>query len=1050
LKAALGRASVEAEAAKRQASIAKAKLTALKLTNELSGCDEGDSNCTRTAGRTVQAAISKAASKESTTRAAENLSGAEPGGFGRGRAPAAEEAAYAKRASTAARYSDGGRVIVGSGLPYICGGLTAWSKWQLNGIWGELFVDVNTSNCAFGSKFSDDDGGGGGGGGKSGAKGNNNGKKDNMSGNKGNKSGKNAPKIGPVYLTSLLGGGAYLERGTLSLSLRLGENPSWGGDFDPLRKEGFRALLQHPILTGEVLLKAARDDKWQVSWMGATGRNTGTTVLGKTRWTTRSAQTPSGPTGWDSGREAGATSSTIVAEVNTTGNQFGDDGDMLGDAKKFSWHCRKNADGEVDENEAADEDPTRSMAPLYFASVQIPGREWSVIGGHMLRKPRTQSFEIETHVRRCSPSPAEEKAMALEAVKAAGVKAAREKAAREKAARATPAPTVLSLMAEISQAATRGKAQEAAKEAGAALLARDSHRRRILTSAELILPMPQLSGDAMPHWSDGTGRRRLVDSSAAYVTPADQLPPGFIAAAPEGSNGNTDGSTDGSTGGSTDGKPSRAAPTPRPLPPAFVAAAPSPPDVVVRDPHWPLPPRFVAAAPSPQHHESAATAAYGGSETYGPSEAIRIAKAPMGRAYYGSRGGCSQQPMTGTEAAQVLTVSWVGVAVADVRWWRQSTWDVGCTSGTWEQGSGRSQRGIFVDVGVTGAGADTSGDTYPALKSGSTGFMHPLVSSVSAETTQFSLSTPLASAVVILGASDIFLPPGAARNGDWRDPYGVTSGSFRMYLRSQRTSKGSAGQSSDDQHTSGGGQDHGDRQSGSGYFAPKLIAKFAEEYRWRAGYIRYTGPVQRDCVMGPWGRYSACPRSCTPTLEGLKRRRRRNRAQSTAAAAARTNAAGASAAGTPAVAASGTQSRTRSVVVAAANGGMPCPASTQSKGGCHAQPCPIDCSFGDWSEWRPPSSECEAQGGAAGITDTMGACAISNQGRRMAAEPPLYGGKSCPFVIETFPLSFKSWFSVDDLQGEDTQTIYTLIQYTHSYPIPCKVRMGYGPSAPTM
>lgn len=47
---------------------------------------------------------------------------------------------------------------------------------------------------------------------------------------------------------------------------------------------GFRAIALHPKLKGNGLVALARKDRWRISWLANTGKNTGVTVAGSTGW----------------------------------------------------------------------------------------------------------------------------------------------------------------------------------------------------------------------------------------------------------------------------------------------------------------------------------------------------------------------------------------------------------------------------------------------------------------------------------------------------------------------------------------------------------------------------------------------------------------------------------------------------------------------------------------------------------------------------------------------------------------------------------------------
>eukprot|EP01127_Copromyxa_protea_P011653 TRINITY_DN294_c0_g1_i1.p1 TRINITY_DN294_c0_g1~~TRINITY_DN294_c0_g1_i1.p1 ORF type:complete len:1674 (-),score=432.23 TRINITY_DN294_c0_g1_i1:61-4824(-) len=73
-----------------------------------------------------------------------------------------------------------------------------------------------------------------------------------------------------------------------------------------------------------------------------------------------------------------------------------------------------------------------------------------------------------------------------------------------------------------------------------------------------------------------------------------------------------------------------------------------------------------------------------------------------------------------------------------------------------------------------------------------------------------------------------------------------------------------------------------------------------------------------DCVLGDWSAWGSCSASCG----------------------------------------GGTQTQSRSVVTAAANGGAACTGATSQSQKCNTQACPVNCVLGDWSAWGSCSASC--------------------------------------------------------------------------------------------
>lgn len=103
-------------------------------------------------------------------------------------------------------------------------------------------------------------------------------------------------------------------------------------------------------------------------------------------------------------------------------------------------------------------------------------------------------------------------------------------------------------------------------------------------------------------------------------------------------------------------------------------------------------------------------------------------------------------------------------------------------------------------------------------------------------------------------------------------------------------------------------------------------------------------PCPVDCQMGAWTGWTTCNRACG----------------------------------------GGSQSRTRPVVVAAANNGKACSATFETQT-CNTQPCPVDCVMGDWSTWTPCDKTCGK--------------GTRSRNRNVSVQSQ-YGGKACEATVE--------------------------------------------------
>jgi hypothetical protein len=93
----------------------------------------------------------------------------------------------------------------------------------------------------------------------------------------------------------------------------------------------------------------------------------------------------------------------------------------------------------------------------------------------------------------------------------------------------------------------------------------------------------------------------------------------------------------------------------------------------------------------------------------------------------------------------------------------------------------------------------------------------------------------------------------------------------------------------------------------------------------------------------------------------------------------------------------GTQTRTRTVTRAAANGGKECPLLTETQA-CNTQTCPVDCKVSEWSAW----SACDKTCGGGTQTRT-----------RSVTVPAANNGKDCPVLTETQVCNSEKCYNIE-------------------------------------
>ena len=224
----------------------------------------------------------------------------------------------------------------------MCGAVTDHQQWALHPASGGIFLDVDPA--AYGCDFPDPDTG--------------------------------APRT-PQILCSIVGDLGHWQ-GTHSLgSPPAGEGGSGGG---PHR---FRVIVIHPSARGLPLLRQAASSRWNVSWVGVTGSNTGVT-----------GQDPGQPSATHPG-----SNSTGADPAAADPAAAGDFGRSLGTFTPAAWSATKAGSlyVDVDTRAAGFTEP-----PLYFTSLHGFTKSWRTIGSHVIYRPTAAGFRLFLSLEQCS------------------------------------------------------------------------------------------------------------------------------------------------------------------------------------------------------------------------------------------------------------------------------------------------------------------------------------------------------------------------------------------------------------------------------------------------------------------------------------------------------------------------------------------------------------------------------------------------------------------------------------------------------------------------
>jgi len=133
-----------------------------------------------------------------------------------------------QKVTKCAALSVGSHVLVGAGKGRVCGGVsgTDWKAWARYGSSG-LYLDVDTTACNF--------------------------------------------DITPAYVSSVVGDSAHWQL--------VGVNSIYSAS-----TTGFRIYVWHPVLRGSFMEFFAKKYKWQINWVADTGKTGGLTTPGNTNW----------------------------------------------------------------------------------------------------------------------------------------------------------------------------------------------------------------------------------------------------------------------------------------------------------------------------------------------------------------------------------------------------------------------------------------------------------------------------------------------------------------------------------------------------------------------------------------------------------------------------------------------------------------------------------------------------------------------------------------------------------------------------------------------
>lgn len=174
-----------------------------------------------------------------------------------------------------------------------------------------------------------------------------------------------------------------------------------------------------------------------------------------------------------------------------------------------------------------------------------------------------------------------------------------------------------------------------------------------------------------------------------------------------------------------------------------------------------------------------------------------------------------------------------------------------------------------------------------------------------------------------------------------------------------------------------------------------------------------TNPCPVDCAVGQWGPWSACSVSCgngtklrtrpitiTP-LNGGKVCPNLTESQSCPGVPCPINCKVSEWTNWTACSAtcgSGTQKRSRTVLVASAYNGTSCPALAESQA-CSIKPCPVDCAMGVWSNWSACTKTC-GTGSRSRVRTVLTAPQNNGAACGLTSETQVCGADPCPIFCQ--------------------------------------------------
>jgi hypothetical protein len=170
-------------------------------------------------------------------------------------------------------------------------------------------------------------------------------------------------------------------------------------------RNGFRVIVEHPVIRGTVLLRSANRFRWAVHWLGDTGVNSGSTGAGHTGWQRAADVAVASAAAADAAAAAAGTNAPIPVGVGGVAVAASSNTNTAHPPPQYLQRMQRMLNNSlfVHVNTIAcgfHNTDLHPIPPRYFTSIHGRRLHWRTTGVDVTHEPTRGGFKLVLHFRK--------------------------------------------------------------------------------------------------------------------------------------------------------------------------------------------------------------------------------------------------------------------------------------------------------------------------------------------------------------------------------------------------------------------------------------------------------------------------------------------------------------------------------------------------------------------------------------------------------------------------------------------------------------------------